>query len=131
LLGNHTITANYNGNVRFAGSSGMLTQTVSPIPTATTLTPPFTILLFGGPVTLTATISPATASGEVTFVETDVGTANPKTVIGPSVAVSNGMAAATITFAFSSYEVQAHYSSNGPDFADSTSNMVTVETTGI
>jgi len=71
-VGNHTITATYNGDINFLTSSNTLTQTVNKAPTTTTLSPSQNPSTFGNPVTFTAivTVNPpgsGTPSGTVTF----------------------------------------------------------------
>jgi uncharacterized protein (TIGR03437 family) len=65
--GTHSITATYNGDSNYGGSSATLSQTVSKTPTTTTLTSSLNPSVSGESVTFTATISPSTATGTVTF----------------------------------------------------------------
>ena len=65
--GVHSITATYNGDSNFGGSSTSLVQTVTKSSTTTTLTSAPNPSTFGQSVTFTATVSPITASGTVTF----------------------------------------------------------------
>jgi hypothetical protein len=88
--GNHTITASYVRDANYQTSSGTLTQTVNavaapssvtpaaPVGTTTSLILSASTVPYGQPITLTATVSPGTASsatetGSVTFY--DQGTA--------------------------------------------------------
>ena len=66
--GNHSITATYSGDANYASStSAVLAYTVNPWPSTTTLSANTIGLTVGGSVTFTATVSPATATGTVTF----------------------------------------------------------------
>ncbi len=70
-VGDHTITATFNGNTNFATSTSTpLTQTVNPIVTTTALASSDTTINFGEAVTFTATVTgggnPVTV-GTVTF----------------------------------------------------------------
>jgi hypothetical protein len=65
--GNHSITATYNGDSNYGGSSGTLTQVVK-LNTTTTLSSSLNPATFGQSVTFTATVSPCCiATGTVTF----------------------------------------------------------------
>ncbi|MFZ0927649.1 MAG: Ig-like domain repeat protein, partial [Syntrophobacteraceae bacterium] len=65
--GSHTITASYGGDANFAAGSATLGQTVNQVSTTTTLSPIGSPCTYGNSMTLTATVSPSTASGSVTF----------------------------------------------------------------
>jgi hypothetical protein len=79
--GSHSITAKYNGDANFSGStSAALTQTVNQGSTATSIASGLNPSVFGQPVLFTATVQPpagTTASGTVTFLDgaTSLGTA--------------------------------------------------------
>jgi len=66
VAGSHTITAAYTPTGAFAPSSATCTETVNPLPTTSvlTVTPPNSI--YASPITLTATVSPATPPGPST-----------------------------------------------------------------
>ncbi|MFG2194198.1 Ig-like domain repeat protein [Streptomyces sp. NPDC048639] len=69
----HNITATYNGDVNYNGSSGTDTQTVNQASTTTTVTSSPDPSVFGQNVTFTATVAPVapgagTPTGTVTFV---------------------------------------------------------------
>ncbi|HUK37971.1 MAG TPA: Ig-like domain-containing protein, partial [Methanomicrobiales archaeon] len=68
-VGTHTVAAVYSGDAGDAGSTGTLVQTVTQAqaPTTTTLKSSLNPSVFGQSVTFTATVSPATATGTVTF----------------------------------------------------------------
>ena len=66
----HAITATYNGDGNYVGStSSVLNQVVSRASTSTTLTSSMNPSMVGQPVTYTATVSPAAATGTVSFDE--------------------------------------------------------------
>ena len=66
-VGSHSITAAYSGDANdTASTSAVLTQNVR-VATTTTLTSSLNPSKFGQAVTLTATVSPASATGTVTF----------------------------------------------------------------
>jgi hypothetical protein len=68
--GSHTISAVYSGDLNFAGSSASLSQSVWN-PTSISLTSDKTSTIYGQIINFTATVSPSTATGTVTF--TDAG----------------------------------------------------------
>lgn len=66
--GTHTITASYNGDANDAAStSAAINVTVNPVASAVSLSAAPATINFGGSTTLTAAISPAGATGSVTF----------------------------------------------------------------
>ena len=65
--GTHTITAAYAGDAVFLASTGSTTQTVNKAATATVLVSSRNPSTVGNTVTFTATVSPSTATGAVTF----------------------------------------------------------------
>ena len=70
--GTHAVTGVWGGDANVAaGTSAVLTQTVqsTAVPTTTTLTTSPNPSVFGAPVTLTATVSPVTATGSVAFAD--------------------------------------------------------------
>jgi hypothetical protein len=83
-IGSHSITATYNGDTTYGGSSATRTQTVK-TNTATTLTSSINPSAAGQPVTFTATVLPSTATGTVSFLD---GTRN----ASGAVTLSNGKA---------------------------------------
>jgi hypothetical protein len=66
IAGTRTITAAYSGDMNYAVSSGTAIETVTAVPTTTTLTASPATIYGGGMTTLTATVAGA-ASGTVTF----------------------------------------------------------------
>src|SRR5207245_522918 len=68
VAGSHSLTAVYGGDINDGGStSPVLTQTVNPAATTTALTSSANPSIFAQNVVLTATVSPSTATGTVTF----------------------------------------------------------------
>ena len=124
-VGTHFITATYNGNSNFLGStSSSLTQTVSPaaLSTTTTLTSSDNPSKAGRSVTFTATVSPSTATGTVQFFD---GSASLGTV-----SLSSGQASlSTSALVAGKHSITAVYTSNG-SFQGSTSAVLTQNVTG-
>jgi len=76
--GTHSLTASYIGDSNFQGSSSnKVSQVVNQLPTATSLQVTPSSCKLGQNVTLTATVSPSTATGTVSFLDgpTTIGTA--------------------------------------------------------
>ncbi len=120
----YTVTATYDGDVSFTGSTDTLTQTVNPAATSTTVFSSPAPTEVGQPVTVTANVAvvapgSGTANGTVTF---DFGDGT-QAVTAPSVA---GVAAVTHAYAETSgspYTISATYGDDG-DFAPSTGTDV-------
>ena len=77
-VGTHSITASYNGDSTYGGSSSAaVSQTVNTAATTTTVTSSRNPSITNRPVTFTATVLPATATGTVQFFDgaTLIGTA--------------------------------------------------------
>ncbi len=88
-----SITATYSGDGNYTGStSSLLSQVVSQASTSTTLTSSVNPSMVGQPVTYTATVSPAAATGTVAFRE--AGTAIPGCAAQP---VGSGTATCTLS----------------------------------
>ena len=93
--GVHTLTATYSPTGAFAGSSASCSETVNALPSTSVLSVTPATSTYGSPVTLTATVSPATPpgpstpTGTVTFYNggANVGTA----------ALANGVASLTLS----------------------------------
>jgi alpha-tubulin suppressor-like RCC1 family protein len=95
--GAHSITASYTGDANYNGSaSGVLSQTVNKISTNTVLTSSLNPAVYGQSVTFTATVSPSTATGIITFQDGGV-------TLGAG-SLSGGI----VTFATSALSVGAH-----------------------
>ncbi len=121
--GTHSLSAVYSGDTKFAGSSsGAVTETVAGKTNSTTsLTASPNPVASGQPVTLSASVIPATATGTVTFLDggSSVGSA----------ALSGGKASISVSLTTGSHTLTASY---GGDTATngSTSNSVTEVVTG-
>jgi hypothetical protein len=108
-VGSHSITAKYNGDTNFSGStSAAITQTVNPASTATSIASSLNPSVFGQSVVFTANVQPPagiTASGTVTFLDgaTSLGTAT----------VSNNSAQLAVSgLALGTHSVTASYGGN-------------------
>ncbi|HWJ09832.1 MAG TPA: Ig-like domain repeat protein [Nocardioides sp.] len=121
--GDHVITANYEGDERFAGGSATLDQEVAAAHTTTAVTTSPNPSVVGQPVTVTATVSPVspatgTPQGAVQF-EIDG-------VPGDFATLVDGSAEIQVsTLGRGSHEVRARYLSADPNFVTSTSAPVT------
>ncbi|WP_205473314.1 Ig-like domain-containing protein [Nocardioides sp. SYSU D00038] len=121
--GDHEVTALYSGDVRFAPAQRSLTQSVARIATTTALAGSASATTFGDDLTLTATVTAASAglgapTGTVRFVD---GTTTIATV--PVVPGADGTATATLTtdaLGAGAHQLTAVYE-GGPAFAPSTS----------
>src|SRR5271166_2419749 len=128
--GAHSITAVYSGDANNAGSTSVvLTQTVK-TPTATSVTATPNPSIVGAAVTLTATVSPTTATGTVQFLD---GT----TVLGTSTLASGTASFGSSTLAQGAHSITSVYSGDANN-ASSTSavftqtvNAKTVTTTSV
>jgi hypothetical protein len=65
--GSHTIGATYAGDTNFTGSSGTTSHTVNKVNTTTALLSSPNPSVYGQTVNLSATVSPSTATGTITF----------------------------------------------------------------
>jgi hypothetical protein len=116
-VGNHNITVVYNGDDNDDGcTSNAVTQTVNKVNSTTSLPSPAGTAKSGSQVTFTATITPSSATGTVTFKD---GT----TVLG-TVALSNGQATfGTTKLSVGTHSITAVYSGDA-NCNGSTSNTV-------
>jgi hypothetical protein len=112
--GSHSITAVYSGDTDYVTStSAAVTQTVNKANSTVALISSANPSVFGAPVTLTATITPASATGSVQFLDG-------ATVLGTA-AVSGGSAALTTSsLGTGSHSIVAVYSGDA-QYAGSTS----------
>jgi Bacterial Ig-like domain (group 3) len=116
--GTHTVTAQYNGDSTFGGStSPALSQTVSKADTTTTLTSNRNPSTRGQPVTFSAAVSPSTATGIVQFFDG-------VSLLG-SASVSGGVASLTTSsLSLGSHSLTAQYGGEG-NYNGSTSAVLT------
>jgi Bacterial Ig-like domain (group 3) len=114
-----TIVAAFNTDVTFTSPTAYQAGTpATPTTTALAASPPSPITA-GTQTTLTASVTPANATGSVEFFD---GT----TSLGTPVAVAGGAAAAAVTLAEGSHTLTAVLTAGG-DFGDSTSTAVTYQ----
>ena len=120
--GTHTITAQYNGDSTYSGStSAGLSQTVNKANTTTALTSNRNPSNPGQPVIFKATISPSTATGTVQFFD---GT----TLLGTSTVNGGSASLSTSSLTAGPHAITAQYSGNS-NYNGSTSAVLT-ETVG-
>jgi Big-like domain-containing protein len=115
--GPHSVTATCSGSASYLGSSATLTETVKAA-SVTSLSANPAQSAFGQAVTLTANVSPTTATGSIQFLDgaTQLGV----------VAVSGGSASMTLsTLAVGNHALTAAYSGDA-SFAPSTSAVVSL-----
>jgi autotransporter-associated beta strand protein len=122
-IGPHSITAVYQGNASFNGStSSILNEQISTIATTTTLVAPLNAIAFGQSITFTVVVqgSGGTPTGTVTLFDgtTSIGNATLATVGGQQQA-----SITTTSLAFGNRSLTASYSGN-TNFAASTSPAV-------
>ncbi|HXB75695.1 MAG TPA: Ig-like domain repeat protein [Candidatus Acidoferrales bacterium] len=117
-VGSHSVTVAYSGDGSdAAGTSAVWTQTVVKAATSASLTGSPNPSVGGQPVTLTATVSPAAATGSVQFLDGS-------TLLG-TVALSGGAAGlSTATLAAGSHSITAVYSGDA-NYAAATSGAWT------
>jgi hypothetical protein len=120
-LGSHTLTAQYSGDTKFAGStSAPIVETINPSVTTTTVSPNINPSNLGQTIVLSAVVVPSaggSATGTVTFLDgtTSLGTAS----------VSNNIAQFSLSsLSAGSHTLTAKYSGDG-NFTASTSTAVT------
>ncbi len=117
--GTSSIAATYNGDSKYAGStSPSLNQVVNKASTSTTLTSSVNPSMTWQPVTYTATVSPAAATGTVAFDEAGTPIAG-----CAAQAISSGTATCTISHytVAGTYSITAAYSGDGSDLASASS----------
>ncbi len=121
--GDHVITANYEGDSRFAGGSTNLDQEVAPAHTTTVVSSSPNPSVVGQSVTIRATVtpvSPATGTPEGVVQFTIDGTP------GPFADLVDGAAEiSTSTLTRGSHDIKARYLSSDPNFITSTSPVGT------
>jgi hypothetical protein len=113
--GSHTITATFNANTDFNGSSNMVAQSVTPAATTTTITTSGSPSTFGQAVSFIASVASAvgTPTGLVAFSDSVSG------LLG-TVVLAGGVAALTTnTLTGAGHTITASYTPNSPNFAGS------------
>jgi hypothetical protein len=107
--GSHSLSAVYSGDVSHFGSSSLAVQVnVNQVPTTTTLIVSPNPAKFGLPVTFSATVNNAAATGKVTF------TGNLST-LGSATLAGGNAALSTSTLASGTYSIVAVYSGDAND----------------
>jgi hypothetical protein len=113
----HTITASYAGDSNDnASTSGNLTQTVNKASTTTTLTSSPNPSIYQTSVTFTATVSPAAATGTVTFKDGS-------TTLGTGSLVSGKTTYSTTALALGSHSITATYGGDSNDNSSTSGNL--------
>jgi hypothetical protein len=121
--GSHSISVTYSGDADFSSSSASLTQTVNRAPSTTAASSSLNPSSFGQAVTLTATVTPSTATGNVTF-------SDGATVV-TTVAVNGGIASfTTAALAGGSHAITMSYTGDGNYLGSSASLTQVVSTSG-
>ena len=114
--GSNALSARYSGSFSYNSSTGTLTQVVQPA-TTTTLSSSPNPSVYGSAAVLTATVSPATATGNVQFF-------NGATLLG-SAALASGQAQLTTTnLPTGSDSLTAVYSGDANDAGSTSSTLV-------
>lgn len=109
-VGSHPITAAYGGDTDDSPSSSTLTQTMNPTNSSTAVTSNLNPSNYGNPVTFTATVTPSTATGNVTFYDF-----NGAISLG-TFTLNSGMATVTVlTLAPGAHSITATYSGDTDD----------------
>ena len=117
-VGSHSITATYGGDTNYnSNTSSTLTQTVNKANTTVTLASSANPSVFGSSITFTATVTPTTATGTVTFMDGS-------TALGTGT-ISGGTATySTSTLAGGSHSITASYGGDA-NYNSSTSSVLT------
>lgn len=118
--GRHIFTATYSGDsLRAPSTSAAVADTITAIPATIALAALPAIVDAGNPIALSATLSPATATGTVVFRDATLG------VLGQST-VANGTAALTLANpAVGVYSILATYDGDSDDTAATSSPVTT------
>ena len=106
-IGTHPLTAVYSGDSNFPGStSPVLNQVVNPSTPTVSISTSANPATLGAPVTFTASVSPANATGVVEFIEIVQPAIN---TLG-TVPLVNGVAALTVSsLSLGTHSIQAYY----------------------
>ena len=114
-MASHSVTAVYGGDTNdLTSASSAVTHVVNQATSTTTLTSSRNPSTFAASVTFTATVSPATASGTVTF-------RDGATTIGTGTIAGGVATLATTTLAVASHSVTAVYGGDTNDLASTSS----------
>jgi hypothetical protein len=120
-VGTNSLTAVYSGDTNWAGStSAALSQTVNKVVTTTTLISSLNPSTVGASVTLTATVSPSTATGTVQFLDG-------ATVLGTSTLASGSASFSATSLTQGTHSITAVYSgdaNNATSTSAATSQVV-------
>lgn len=119
-VGTNTITAVYNGDANYLPSSAStpVVETITSLPSGVVLSSSPNPSTFQQSVSLTATVTPSTATGTVQFID---GTTN----LSTPVTIASGQAElAVATLSVGTHSITAAYSGNATE-AKSTSNILT------
>jgi hypothetical protein len=114
-VGSHSITASYGGDANDnSNTSSVLTQTVNKVNTTVTLASSANPSTYGSSVTFSATVSPATATGTVTFTDGS-------TTLGTGTISSGTATYSTSTLAVGSHSITASYGGDTNDNSSTSS----------
>ena len=128
-IGTHNLVAVYSGDTNVAGSSSpMVAVVVQPAIASVTLTPSAITVAYGSPLTLTAALTPSTATGTITFEQELFGT-NSIVTLGTGTLAGGMTTYTTSTLPPGIYLLAAVYSGDTND-ASGGSNLVSVTITG-
>lgn len=120
--GTHSLTAVYGGSTSYTTSTSSAVSvaitSASTTATTTTLTASLTSSTYGSAITFTAAVSPAAATGSVTFYD---GTAS----LGSATLVSGSTTLSTSTLTVGTHSITATYAGN-TTYASSTSSALSV-----
>ena len=115
-VGSHSLTAIYSGDANYnTGTSAPLTQVVNQIVSTTSIGSSSNPGTVGQPVVLSATVSPATATGTITFKDgaSTLGTGS----------LTSGTATLSVSLAFGSHSLTATYSGDANDTGSASSAL--------
>ena len=123
-VGSYQFTATYGGDGTYAGSSDASPTnafTVGPVSSTTNLTTSINPTVFGQSMTLTANVvlGGPTATGTITFMDGATMLGAPVTLVGGSASLLYS------SLSVGSHNLTAVYNSNNPNYAGSTSNLLT------
>ena len=117
--GSHSITASYGGDTNDASTSATLGQTVNKQSTSTTVASSVNPSTYGSPATFTATVTPAPATGTVTFTDGS-------TTLGTDTITSGAATYSTSTLAAGPHSISASY--NGDSNYGSSASLAVTQT---